>query len=172
MPEYIVDTNVPIVAQGDEHPMDLECELACVEFIEQVISNRHVIVIDDAFHVIREYQHKLNSKGQQKLGDLFLHWVLLNQANPSRVKQVSITQIDTLGHDFDEYPNSLSHIEIDNSDKKFIAIAKVNGNPSTIVQSSDSKWIGWAKALQDEGIYVNFLCRRALQEKFKKKSKK
>ncbi|HVU93727.1 MAG TPA: hypothetical protein VHE34_00820 [Puia sp.] len=172
MPEFIVDTNVPIVAQGDEHPMDLDCELACIEFIEQVLSNQHTIVIDDCFHVIREYQRKLNSKGQQKLGDRFLYWVLTNQANPSRVKQIPITQTDALGHEFAEYPASLHNINIDHSDKKFIAIAKANGQNSTIVQSSDSKWIGWIQNLFDEGILINFLCQGELEEKFKKKSKR
>ncbi len=168
MNEYIVDTNVPLVANGVSDMTD-DCVDACTIFIQGFKLGELKVVIDDMYLIITEYQKKLKSKGQAKVGDLFLNWVLTNQTNPNRVKQVNITPQPPSEYDFVEFPESLNIIGIDNSDKKFIALAKAFQGAAPIAQAADSKWIGWVTALREEGIEVEFLCYQELQEIYQHK---
>jgi hypothetical protein len=161
--EYIVDTNVLLVANG-QSDMSLPCVEHCVRFV-QSFWGQHVLVIDDQYLVLGEYLHKLRTK-RGGIGDKFLKLVLTRH---SSVKRVSITRSGNTDHDFVEYPETLSSVDIDLSDKKFIALSKANNSETPIAQASDSKWIGWAVALEAEGIKVEFLCKGELSEIFQKK---
>ncbi|MCB0534792.1 MAG: hypothetical protein KDD14_21485 [Saprospiraceae bacterium] len=168
MNEYIVDTNVPLAANGVS-TMTSECMASCIIFLEAFNQGRCKLVIDGQYQVLGEYQHKLNPKGMPGIGDRFLRWVLTNQTNPNRIKQVNITPQPPSEYAFAEFPETLEPVGIDNSDKKFIALAKANQGAAPIVQAADSKWIGWVAALQKEGIEVEFPCYQELQEIFQRK---
>ncbi len=168
MKEYIVDTNVPLVANGASD-MGLDCMAACIQFIEGFNQNQNILIIDDRYLILGEYEHGLNPKGQPGIGDRFLRWALTNSTNTSRVKQVSITPEGPSGYDFEEFPATLEDVLIDHSDKKFIALAKANQCKAPIAQASDSKWIGWINALKQEGIMVNFLCYQELEAIYQRK---
>jgi hypothetical protein len=160
MPEYIIDTNVLLIAQREGEQMSDSCVLACIDFIESIFSNKFTVVIDDHFEILKEYQLKLNNKGQKKYGDRLLHWIYANQGNPNLVKIVPITPVGN--YDFEEFPTVLNSIAFDNSDKKFVAVSISNNNQAPIVQCSDSKWIGWEENLAGEGVQIHFLCRDEL----------
>jgi hypothetical protein len=166
MPDWIVDTNVAVVAQGNSH-MSEECQWECISFIEEILNNKHIVIIDNNFHILREYQTNLSSKGSPKYGDRFLKWVLNNQANPLRVIQVPITEVGP--NHFEEFPQSLEDIQVDPSDKKFIAVSIANEKKGSIVECADSKWIGWHHPLLKEGIKVHFICKAELALIFNKK---
>lgn len=168
MKEYIVDTNVPLVANGNSDMND-DCVAACTIFIQGFKLGKFKVVIDDMYLLIKEYQHKLKPKGQAKAGDLFFNWVLTNQTNPNWVKQVSITPQPPSEYAFAEFPASLESVCIDNSDRKFIALAKSNQGVAPIAQAADSKWVGWVTALREEGIEVEFLCYQELLEIYQRK---
>lgn len=161
--EYVVDTNVLLVANGLSN-MSLDCEEACVRFI-QSFWGQHILVIDNQYQVLEEYLHKLNTK-KSGIGDKFLKQVLTKHG---RVKEVPLTRSGNTDYDFDEYPDMLDSVDIDLSDKKFIAISNANDTTTPIAQASDSKWIGWAEALQAAEIPVHFLCREELSAIFQKK---
>ena len=168
MNEFIVDTNVPLVANGDAEHMSLDCQENCVMFISKLLSGVYSIVIDDSFHIIREYEQNLKGNTQQNFGNSFLKWLLTNQHNPSKVKQVHINQIDEFN--FEEVPQALIDIGFDNSDRKFIAVAVSNNFASPIAQAADSKWIGWEHILNQENIDVLFLCKKELESFFQKQT--
>lgn len=161
--EYIVDTNVLLVANG-QSSMSLPCMENCVKFI-QSFWGQHILVIDDQYLVLGEYLNKLRTK-RGGIGDKFLKIALTKQR---RVKQVTITRSGNTDHDFIEYPDALSSIAIDLSDRKFFALSNANNTETPIVQASDSKWIGWAEALHAAGFPVYFLCESELSEIFQKK---
>ena len=161
--EYVVDTNVLLVANG-QSAMSLDCEETCVRFI-QSFWRQHTLVIDDQFLVLGEYQHKLRAK-RGGIGDKFLKMALTSQSN---VKRITITRSGSTEHDFIEYPDTLSAMDIDPSDRKFFALSNANTAETPIAQASDSKWIGWAEALQAAGITVHFLCKSELSAIFQKK---
>jgi len=165
MREVIVDTNVPLMADGGH--MSLPCQANCANFIESIIYGQATIVIDDQWRIIREYENKIPNRTQGTVSRTFLKHVLTNQGNPDRVKQVAITPFEE--EDFDEFPQSLRDVNFDMSDRKFVAICISNGGKAPIVQAADSKWIGWEQALKAENVNVQFLCRAELEGIFNKK---
>jgi hypothetical protein len=54
MKEYIVDTNVPLVANGDSD-MTNECMAACIQFLQGFNNNQYLLVIDDRFRILGVY---------------------------------------------------------------------------------------------------------------------
>ncbi|MDP2338603.1 MAG: hypothetical protein Q8N05_19575 [Bacteroidota bacterium] len=169
MTEYIVDTNVPLVAQGTAKQMSSDCVLNCVNFLEQLFQGQFLLVIDTEYHLIGEYSIQMNKGSQYQYGNRFLKWIFNNQANPLKIKAVKITQLDEFN--FEEVPQNLIDIGFDNSDRKFVAVAIANNNQAKIVQAADSKWIGWEEALNIEGITVCFLCKEELKVIYQTKKK-
>ncbi|MBE0640041.1 MAG: hypothetical protein IH598_16110 [Bacteroidales bacterium] len=166
MDEFVVDTNVPLIARGESH-MSTDCELACARFIENFLRGRQILVIDDDFELIGEYMNQIPLSGPVNFANRFLKWLFENQGNSHRVKQVKINLYDSGSNE--ENLKGLLAINIDPSDLKFIAVAFANFGKAPIAEASDSKWIGWERALHDLGIKVDFLCKRELAEIFQKK---
>lgn len=165
MGEVIVDTNVPLMADGGD--MSLVCQGSCAEFIEAVIRGKYTMVIDDQWHIIGEYENKMPKQTQESWSRKFLKHIYSNQGNPRRVKQVGITSLGE--NDFEEFPESLRKVGFDMSDRKFVAVAIANNGKAPIAQAADSKWIGWEKALNEAGVKVLFLCKDELSGKYQQK---
>ena len=62
-----------------------------------------VVVLDDEYRIIREYQNKTQSRSSKKVGDVFLKWLLRNQGNTHHVETVHI--IETNSDHFEEFPD-------------------------------------------------------------------
>jgi len=77
----IINTNVPIVANGHADQASLPCVVACQHLLAEFSADRRVLVLDTAWHILREYMHNLRPKGQPGLGDAFLKWVLTNHSD-------------------------------------------------------------------------------------------
>lgn len=170
MMEYIIDTNVPLVAQGTAAQMSANCEKNSADFLEKLFQGQFNLVIDSDYHLIGEYEKQLPKGSQAQYGNRFLKWIYTNQANPLKIKTVQINQIDE--YNFEEVPQSLIDIGFDNSDRKFVAVAIANKNQAPIAQAADSKWINWEETLNSEGISVNFLCKEELKIIYQTKKKK
>lgn len=168
----VVDTNVPLVANGAMAEATTECVQACIGELREFIDDRKRLVIDDGWFILREYKHKLSSSGQRNWGDAFLKWVLNNQGNAARCERVTITPSDGKGpeaKDFHEFPHTPALKSFDPSDRKFVAVANVHAQKPPISQALDSKWLGWRDALKAVGITVNFLCPGDAARIYKKK---
>jgi hypothetical protein len=48
MLEFVVDTNVPLIARGISH-MSLECEETCAQFIELFFKGKQCLVLDQNY---------------------------------------------------------------------------------------------------------------------------
>lgn len=167
----LVDTNVPKTANlATQHDPDSDvsddCVLACIEAVEHIIRKRG-LVIDAGDEIFNEYRQQLSMKGQPGVGDRFMKWVHDHRWNADKVTQVRIVRN---GDSYDEFPDHVGLKKFDPSDRKFVAVANAHPEKPPIVQATDSKWLGWEKALASVGITVHFICRDYVEDKHSKKS--
>ena len=131
----VVDTNVAAVANArDSH--DPACVVACVDFL-QALRASGTIVLDDEWHILREYESNLSSSGQPGFGDAFLKWVHNHQANAIRCMHVHITPDARRG--FVEFPDDPRLKGFDRDDRKFIAVACAHPDRPPVAQALDSE---------------------------------
>lgn len=157
MSHAIVDTNVPIVANGHSDQASRLCAVACQQLIAEFSADRRVLVIDSSWKIIQEYKHRLNQSGQPGIGDAFLRWVLTNLANPRRCEQVPITPTAD-GRDFAEFPDDLALTGFDHSDRKFVAVSRAHPAHPPIFNAVDTDWLHYQNALAAHGVIVEHLC--------------
>ena len=165
---FVVDTNVPLIANGKGSTTPA-CVIACTQQLQRLMSQGH-LVIDDAWHILREYQKKLRPSGQPGLGDAFLKWTLTYQSNPDRCTRVPITPLDGDSQLFKEFPADPGLSGFDPSDRKFVAAAAAAPGRVPILQGFDSKWWGFREALGACGVEVRFLCEEEIATKYEKKA--
>jgi len=152
----VIDTNVLIVANNRESPQaSYECIISCIKWL-QSFEKSGILVIDNNWLIIKEYQNKVNSSGQPGVGDAFLKWILLNRSNPHRCEKVQITQIAE--YEFKEFPKSESLQKFDPSDRKFVAVALTHPQRPAIANAVDSDWYIHKDPLSEHGIEIEFLC--------------
>ena len=150
----IVDTNVPVTANGYSGQASSACVYACILRLE-TLTESGKIVLDTQWQVLHEYQANLDASGQSGPGDRFLHWVLRNRGNPECCKQYSIDEIEG-ERGFRQFPDDPALSTFDPADRKFAALAVVSGAP--VWNAVDPGWWEYREALQRNGIQVEFLC--------------
>jgi hypothetical protein len=157
----VVDTNVLVVANGRDCP---QANLACIRLCRQQLQNIQQsggLLLDDTWHIIREYKKEVSQSGQPGLGDAFLRWVLTNQDNPDRCQQIHITQLGE--NEFAEFPNDPDLAKFDPSDRKFVAVALTHPDCPTILNAVDSDWQQFGATLAHHGIRIQQLCPDCLK---------
>lgn len=153
---YVVDTNVPIVANGGSESRksgrkaSLACRLEAIEFLERLLK-RGRIILDLNGEIQREYLRHLNPKGQPGVGDRFL-LAVLNSA-PRRIERVELHK--TNGQ-YDDFPDDPRLVGFDPSDRKFAAAARKSN--AQVANATDSDWLDYQMALSSNGIKVKFVC--------------
>ena len=160
----VIDTNVALVVKlGDDHPDELID--ACAELLEGIIEGKVPVVTDQDGEIVEEYFHQLNYSGQPSLGDEFARYVFDNryQWDDSMRPDIEPSEPDTntygvLGGD---------HDEIDPSDRKFVAAAKVAGVP--VVQATDTKWLDWGTVLGRHGVSVEYVHEPSIRAAYRAK---
>ena len=115
-----------------------------------------VVVIDDAYRILGEYQNKTRPNQPKGVGDAFLKWLLQNSATTTRVHQVTIHE--TQPDEFAEFPDHGLQPTFDAADRKFAAVANAHPEKPPIWQAADSKWLNWWQQLRTCGVHVVFLC--------------
>ncbi len=162
--DWVVDTNVLVVANDRNASQALpKCIMACVWALQD-IQRRGRIVLDDGWAILREYQRQARSVGQPGVGDVFLKWVLTNQANPARCRWVSITRVSDAPETYAEFPNDPNLAGFDPSDRKFVAVALVYGDNPPILNAVDSDWWDYREPLTAAGVRIEFLCPEQFSE--------
>ena len=157
MMKVIVDTNVPLVANGKADQASPDCVEACIDELMKITEGNVQLVLDDQRRIIAEYRNKLNPGGFPGVGDAFLKWVEVNWANCQHCDLVSITPVDDSETDFQEFPTDPALVDFDPDDRKFIAVALAHPNKPPILQAVDSAWWHYRKALCQNGITVDFI---------------
>ena len=162
--KFIVDSNVPIVANGRDTPhASPACLLACAQMLGE-IQQHHIVVINDGWRVINEYKRKINQTGQPGVGDRFLRWILINLSNRDRCEAITITPLENSddGNDFAEFPQDRDLVNFDRADRKFVALALTHPEKPTSLNATDTDWWHHQTVLEKYGVLIKFLCPDAM----------
>lgn len=156
MTRYVVDTNVPIVANGrpdptDNRPPSIDCRLATVKFLQRIRRSGKVLM-DQAGEIQAEYRTYLNASGQPGVGDRFYQDVL--HSAPSKIERIELPKRGD--GQYADLPQALIDANFDPSDRKFAALAKRENVP--LVNATDSDWLNHSQTMKDNGIQVTMLC--------------
>lgn len=154
---YVVDTNVPIVANGQADHVSPACVLKCIRKLASV-RNNGIIVLDNGMLILREYMDNMSMSGQPGPGDAFMKWIWQNQGVVERCEQVTITPLPEAPNNFDEFPVDARLASFDPDDRKFVAVARASRNDPEVLNATDSDWWRHRQALHDNGVRVVFLC--------------
>lgn len=151
---FLIDTNVAVVANRKSDASSL-CIDAAVKRLEQLKAGE-ILVLDDAFCILNEYDRNLNSSGKPGLGDIFYLWALRNRHNPKHCEQVTLT-LDEDGN-FAAFPKAADLARFDPSDRKFVAAARTHPAAPPVVNACDKDWHEHHAALSRHGVAIEFLC--------------
>jgi hypothetical protein len=168
--KIVVDTNVPVVANGKSEQASPECVKNCTLRLRQLTTNG-ILVLDDKWLILKEYRANLVSDGQPGVGDAFLKWVLTNYRNPNVCELVTITPKNSSEMDFEEFPSDSALNNFDPTDKKFIAVALAHPDKPPVLQAVDTKWWEMKEPLGKAGITIDFLCKNDIRSILSRKSK-
>ena len=157
MSAFVVDTNVPVVANGRSNQANPDCVIACIQALIE-IREQGVIMLDDALLILKEYMRNLSMSGQPGAGDFFMKWVWAIQAHPEHCQQVTITPRSDDSENYVEFPPDPDLADFDRSDRKFVTVALASGRTPTILNAVDSDWAEHYAALTRNGIRLKFLC--------------
>lgn len=167
MKRAVVDTNVPIVANGradgrggDGIP-SLDCRLAAIDFLTSLLNGGRVM-LDSAGEIQAEYRRHLNAAGQPGVGDRFYQVIL--QSAPQRVQRVVLPK--TADGSFTDFPTDAELAAFDPSDRKFVALSRQTNTP--VVVATDSDWVDSKSALMRNGVRIVFLCGSDPEEWFER----
>lgn len=151
---YLIDTNVPLAANG-KSSAGPACVLAAVQRIQQMQAHE-ILVLDTAFLILKEYQNKLSPTGQPGVGDAFLLWAWRNHTNPRHCELVALELAED--GSFAAFPTAAELARFDPSDRKFVAAALTHHARPPIVNATDSDWHEHREALGRHGIQIEFVC--------------
>lgn len=157
MAAFVVDTNVPIIANGKSHA-DPACVIACLDVLLDVRSDG-MIVLDDAMRILNEYMDHLSLAGEPGAGDAFMKWAWSVQADDNQCERVRLTpRYENGADDFAEFPDDPDLATFDRSDRKFVAAALASHREPVILNAVDSDWAESHEALARNGLTIRFLC--------------
>ena len=153
MTAFVVDTNVPIVANGCAPQADDQCRSSCVGKLGYLMK-QGTVAIDDKGAILKEYIDNFSRSGGGSVGDQFFIHVINHQYDETRVQRVAVTPIDDERRSFEELPENT----LDRSDRKFLAVAV--SAEAVVLNATDSDW-GERKELElmdGLGVEVEQLC--------------
>lgn len=157
MSAYVVDTNVPVVANGRADHVRPTCVLNCIHRLTKVLKDG-IVVLDGGMLILHEYMDNMSMSGQPGPGDFFMKWVWQNQGVAERCEQVRITPLVTDPENFAEFPYDARLASFHRKDRKFVAVARASRNNPTVLNAADTGWWRHRQALHDNGVQVMFLC--------------
>ncbi|WP_282243560.1 hypothetical protein [Stenotrophomonas sp. PS02300] len=162
----VIDTNVILVANNQHKDVSGPCVLRCIDRLTKAM-NDTVVVIDDGYRILGEYQNKTSLSPPKGVGDVFLKWLLRNAGNERFVEQVALSEHPQ--HFFREFPCPGLEPWFDPPDRKFAATANAHVDKPCILQAADCKWLDWWQELHDAGVTVDFICPDDACRFYKKK---
>ena len=155
----VVDTNVLVVANGNNEQADPECELACVEMLEGATKGKQVVLLDASDLIMDEYEGYCSYSGESGVGDMFFKFLHDRQwSQESAIHHVSVQKMTYKEGGFSNLPPN----RFDNSDRKFLAVAEVGDG--RVVNATDSDWSEHAAFISSIGVLVLELCPQCLKQ--------
>ena len=156
MTTVVIDTNVPVVANGAYPAASLTCRHACIEALLRCREQR--VAIDEGYLILDEYRRHLSARGQPGVGDAFFKWLWDNHRNDQHCLLVAITTSGDSTRTFNEFPDDPALLTFDPSDRKFVAVALGSGTALPVLNATDSDWWNHEAALARHGVTVQSLC--------------
>lgn len=163
MNSFVVDTNVAVVANGQNWEVAPLCVLNCVRKLVQLRSESK-IVLDEGGQILQEYMRNLNLSGRPGAGDYFMKWVFQNQSVAEHCESVRITPSVAHAKGFEEFPSDDRLTAFDADDRKFVAVALASPSRASILNATDSDWWEFREALAENGVVVEFICPERFEE--------
>ena len=157
MPKYVIDTNVPIVANGRDETINIECRLRSVRLLQKAISVGTVYLDSDGV-IQAEYRKHLSSNGQPGVGDRFYQAVL--NSHPDRIVRVNIPKRED--GEYAILPQPIIESGFDPSDRVFVAVAKKA--KASVYNAVDSDWLEQQTVIEENGVPIVFICGCVQQE--------
>lgn len=154
MSAYVVDVNVPIVANGRSNQADAKCQLSCVQALKEV--REGILCLDDGGHILGEYRRHLSPSGQPGVGDEFMQWLIQNQYRNDICERVTIARNSDRG--FNEFPDDNALSGFDADDRKYVAVAMASNHEPRILNAVDSDWGDFESELRRHGLNIRQLC--------------
>jgi len=154
---FVIDVNVPIVANGHATHADSKCREACIAVLEKIYA-KGTILLDDGMYILDEYMQNLSMAGQPGIGDAFMKWVWENQAVTERCERIALTSRGSDPDDFEEFPNDVDLRFFDRSDRKYVAVALASTKNPEVLNAVDRDWWDHREALERNGLRLHFLC--------------
>lgn len=151
MTPFVVDTNVLVVANGDNPEADIQCRLACVDRLNAFIEDQ-LVAIDDQGFIFEEYTKRVGWAGGPGVGAIFFKHVWNHQYDSKRVVRVSVTPSNDEGRGFEELPPN----SFDPDDRKFLAVAVVE--EAVVLNATDGDWEEHSDLMQTLAVEVHQLC--------------
>lgn len=167
----LVDTGVPLVANGQAQQASPACVIACTNALLDV-TRQGGLVLDSLGEIFQEYQQKLLRAGQRGPGDEFLLWVITNQWNAAKCHRVTLTRASPDPPFYAEFPPEPALAKFDPSDCKFVAAANAHPRRPPILVSVDTDWAIAKDALGAVGIQVEEMCPADLRTLQGRKAKR
>lgn len=162
----VVDTNVILIANNAHAEASPECVIACINLLSELMKSG-VLVLDDGYRILLEYQKKTTPRKGKGVGDLFVQWALRHQGQRKHVQAVVLTEPQK--DRFEEFPDSVLEPLFDAPDRKFVAVAYKHPAHPPIWQAADCKWLDWWPALAACGVKVEFVCEADICRFYSKK---
>ncbi len=151
---FVVDTNVPIAANGKNTHASNECQLNCVKFLSSLVDFRKnsKVILDDQDLIFNEYCAHFSFSGQPGVGDVFFKYLHDNKHLNRRVQIVKVTPNGDGTTGFDELPDN----SLDKNDRKFLAVALVA--KARVVNALDTDWHEQKILLEELDVKIQQLC--------------
>lgn len=151
MANYVIDTNVPIVANGDSQGVTIDCRIAAVELLQRAV-DKGVIFLDSAGVIQAQYRSYLSPRGQPGVGDRFYLEVM--NSDPSKVARVDVERNED--GQYADLTQEIATSAFDQADRVFVAVARKSNSP--VYNAVDSDWVEHRGIIEDSGISIVFLC--------------
>lgn len=151
MPRYVVDTNVPIVANGGDANIAIDCRIAAIELLQEALG-KGIIYLDTSGEIQLEYSQYLSPRGQPGVGDRFYLEVI--NSHPDKVARIEVHKRPD--GEFEDLPQPIIDAGFDPSDRKFAAVAiKADAH---VYNAVDPDWIEHRAVIEANGIPIILLC--------------
>ena len=166
MKAYVIDENVPIVANDIVRPVkiatqaDDACRLACVQALRKAVKSG-IVIVDTLGEVLEKYRAKLQYKGQPGVGDAFYKHVVDHQFNRKRVRRTAVPRHSK--REFEHFPEVDALATFDRSDRIFVALAIASPEAPEILNSVDSDYTEHRIPLASAGVKVREICPQCIR---------
>jgi hypothetical protein len=150
---YVVDTNIPVIANGRDTHASPKCQLRAVEFLTKLVKDGCTTVDKDG-EIFEEYSGRLYPQGQPGVGDLFFRHLLDHQGNAQRLRQVDVS--DASAENLREAFSTGPLKDFDKSDRKFALCSVVDDAP--VATATDSDWAQHSDALIECNVKIHYVC--------------